>query len=446
MFGSLRTNQRAFTLVEILVVLAIFAVLMIFFFSFNNFFQGKGQVDKTRKRMEKIVSAAQKYYLSHENLPVFHEGLPVSAGDVPVDALNIEARYRLDPWGQPFQYFTFTNDGQNGRPGEIQIDALSAGGPAGAVAMVVINVASRTLIRAVEVDGRQVSGVIISSGPDQVFNFAQTDAYPQVFTPDLQGDDVFMAIDVNQQATRIALSELKVLNDKAKAFDERFVGIDNNDDGQYDEDGCDAIPYPGPGIVDYHVPSDDCADLYIEEAYLPITENDYSCGLPTLDFMKAAFCGQPWVNCDIGYYFPQIQRWIWVIDPVTGNVIRQDCPTMPTDNPDYFRIPFVRGAPDINDCHWGLVETLWGPAPAPDETDADQARAFIFCLNNLSPTAIVDPWLSGYIWGCGNDECQNQYLNGDPHYHRFFSAGPDGFPTAPAIDLDNIDILDDIIS
>jgi len=95
MFGSSRTNQRAFTLVEILVVLAIFAVLMIFFFSFNNFFQGKGQVDKTRKRMEKIVSAAQKYYLSHENLPVFHEGLPVSAGDVPVDALNIEARYRL---------------------------------------------------------------------------------------------------------------------------------------------------------------------------------------------------------------------------------------------------------------------------------------------------------------------------------------------------------------
>lgn len=450
MFGSSRTNQRAFTLIEIIAVLAVLAVLMIFFFSFNRVFQGKGQVDSARKRMQKIVSAAQEYYLSRENLPV---PVGVSLNEVPVDDLKLEAKYRLDPWGQPLQYFTFTNDAQNGRPGEIQIDPLSPGAPAGApLAMVVIAESTRTLIRAVQIqaNGRPVAGVLISSGPDQIFGIQQTNGYPQVFEPDPNNDagkdDIFMAIDVNQQATRIALSELKVLNEKAKAFDERFVGIDNNSDGQYDEGGCFGIPYPGSGIVDYHLPSDDCNDLYIIGSYLPISNNDYSCGIPTLDFMKAAFCGQPW-SCPTGYYFPRIQRWIWVIDdPVTGARHREDCPTMPTDNPDYYRIPFVRGAPADNDCHWGLVNTQWGPAPAADETDADQARAFIFCLNNLSPAVIIDPWLNGYIWGCGSGGCQNQYLDGDPHYRRFFSAGPDGIPTAPATDLNNIDVLDDIIS
>ena len=80
------------------------------------------------------------------------------------------------------------------------------------------------------------------------------------------------------------------------------------------------------------------------------------------------------------------------------------------------------------------METLWDRLPdesSPGETRADQARAFAFCLGGLSQNDIVDPWLNGYVWGCGEGnsyDCVNSYPDGDPRYHRFFSAGPDGIP------------------
>jgi prepilin-type N-terminal cleavage/methylation domain-containing protein len=429
-------DQRAFTLLEILAALGIVAVIFFFVTQLGHFFRAQSDVSDIRSRMEEIVDTAKAYYLNQGDLPVVPAG-----GGIPLapTGFDIDPKLRFDSWQRPMQYVSYTNDGVDGRPGEIQIDPLEPGAPAGSpVAMVVIPAGSRTLLRAIDFEGRLVAGLFISSGPDQVFSYTVTPGYPEVYVSDPASDDIILPIDLTEEAIQIALPELKVLNDKVSAFDDRYLGVDNDGDNppRFDEAGCDGIPYGFDVTFINPSPVADCSTVSFGaiEPTPPSTSDDISCGKPTLDYMKANFCPQPWGisgGCPPGYYSPARDE-IGIVTDTLGDV----CPGF-----DVVRPERPTSYASIGTCYWGLVETQYGDAAAPDpnETDGDQARAFISCLFALGPEAVVDPWLNGYVWGCGASTtldangvvyggCQYVYPVGDPHYRRFFSAGPDGMP------------------
>ena len=248
------SNTAGFTLVELLAGTAIFAIIMSLLISILNSFEATTDIKVTKQRMAEIAVKAGDYYISRENLPVpiATAAVPAPMGEVPLTAFHLESKYRIDEWGRPMHFFTVRNDGQDGRPGRILIDPLSAGAPAGAPdAMVDIPQADltatpptgKTLITGVMVNNRQVAGVLISSGPDNVFEYNNdtpppANAYPVPFVLDAGSDDIILPIDLTPQATQIAQTELKNLGKKVRAFDDRFIGKDNDGDEGYDEDRC----------------------------------------------------------------------------------------------------------------------------------------------------------------------------------------------------------------
>lgn len=446
-------NQSAFTLLEILAAVGVIAVIFFFVNQMVHFFGAQSNVSKTRTRMEEIVEKAKAYYLNHENLPLISVSpvVPITvplASPAPASAdqgFDIDPKLRFDSWGREIQYVSYSNDGSDNRPGQILIDPLEAGGPAGApIAMVIINQGTRTLIRAIEFEGRRVAALLISSGPDQQFNYPPPTppgavGDPIVYTADPGSDDIFMTIDVNTEAIQIATTELKSLNEKVGAFNDRYLGIDNDGDNppQYDEANCQGIRYPVNVTVIVPPTVVNCSDLPSVSLTIgetpPDTAFDVSCGWPTLDYMKANFCTTPGVPP--GYSIAGRNAIGTVTETSSGNFCAPFTFARPAVTPDYAH---------IGNCYWGLVRTQDGIIdPTRNETDGDQARAFIACLFDLDSEAIADPWLNGYIWGCGDTEesrdttgtfhgfCTNAYSVNDPHYHKFFSAGPDGIPAAP---------------
>lgn len=459
------SDPTGFTLIELLAATTIFAIIMVLLLSVLNAFEATGDIKVTKNRMAKIATKAGEYYLSRENLPLPWNPATNSyfttalVGDVPVATLHLKSKYRLDSWGNPFRYFTVRNDGANGRPGQILIDPLAAGAPAGApTAMVDIPQANlgatpptgKTLITGIQLNNRPVAGVVISSGPNGVFEYTQTagtagpPATLEIFTLNAGSDDLILAIDLTTQATQIVETELKKLGEKVRAFDDRYIGKDNDNDNTYDENGCNAEGYPGGALTLYRNgnATNACTQYPISfnSNYFPIpvdilgTTNDLSCGFPTLDDMKANY----WNNNPLyGYYYPQITGW--------GRTVTAN-PTPPPANlygayvvcqatpADYYRVPMNLGAPVATDCHWGLVGDptyVFTTGQTNSELTNDQARAALFCAYGLAPADIVDPWLNGYVWGCGTgsgqggNPCANEYADTDPRFHKFFSAGPD---------------------
>lgn len=502
----MRTSVSAtngFTLVEILAGTTIFSIIMVLLLSILNSFEATGDSKVTQQRMDDIIKKAKQYYLSRENLPLptvpgppVQPAPPGTVADVPIGDFNLNAKSRVDSWGKPFQYFSVRNDGQNGRPGQIIIDPISSGAPAGSpVAMAVIpqsdltvtpRVEGKTLLQGIQLNGSLVAGILISSGPNNVFEYTQTPGYPETFVLNPAGDDIIMAIDLTPEATQIAQTELKKLGEKVRGFDDRFIGKNNNWNTTYDEDGCTNVRYPGPGISTRIIgdrvyrlgfpnnipdPNDPAALSPVcstfpqlpGAGYMPDDGRDYSCGVPTLDFMKANYCNISLGlgNCAQGYYVPnQLQRgydYIWhpdsdpddpndPNDPHTPDdshweEILMDCPAPgPYIGADYFRLPMVRGNPQPNDCHWGLVgdPSYIFPTGAPNnELNNEQTRTFLLCVFNLSPDDIVDPWLNGYTWGCAiTSGCATGYPQSNPRFHKYFSAGADN----------TVNTVDDIIS
>ncbi len=474
------SKNAGFTLLELLAGATIFAVIMALLLQMLSAFEVKGDLDLTSSRLQTIVEKAGEYYLSRENLPVptSTPEVPAPMGEVPLAEFHLDAKYRIDSWGRPIQYFSVRNDGVNGRVGEILIDPLSTPPfsvslgtvPEVPEAMVTIEQADlsadpptgRTLINGVQVNGRAVAGILISSGPNNVFEYNNdtppaADAYPVPFTLDADSDDIIMPIDLHLQATKIAQAELRKLGEKVRAFDDRYIGKNNDGDGFYDENFCAANAYPGPGISitfrgatrasNIYDPYDTVASnkdadpdlvcqnypVYPGATYLPNDGNDYSCGRPTLDYMQEEFCDTSIGSCDYGYYLPDEEQWDYDYERITrleledpddpGSVVEVFDHWEETEEycgrlePDYYRVPMIRGNPDFDDCHWGLVGD---PDVDPSKLTNDQARAFIYCVYSLSPADIVDPWLNGYVWGSGET-----YADPDPRYQKFFSAGPD---------------------
>ena len=443
------SDTAGFTLVELLAGTTIFAIIMALLLTMLNSFEATGDIKVSKQRMEEIAGKAREYYLSKENLPLPAPTalIPAPMGEVPTTVLHLDQKYRLDAWGRPMQYFSTRNDGNNGRPGQILIDPLSAGAPAGSpqalvdipqADFTVTPATGKTLLRGVQVNNRQVAGLLISSGPNNIFEYTRTAGYPEQFVLNAGSDDILLPIDLTPEAVQITQTELKKMGEKVRAFDDRYIGKDNDGDGNYDEDGCDAVSYPGGALTLYRngnaVNPCTAYPVGFDSNYLPIpvslagTLNDYSCGLPTLDDMKANYWGS---NPLYGYYYPQITGYGRTVTPnptpppavLFGPYII--CQATPAD---YYRVLMNLGAPAAGDCHWGLVGD---PAVDPNELTNDQARAALFCAYGLSPADIVDPWLNGYVWACGTgsgqagNACINEYPDTDPRFHKFFSAGAD---------------------
>jgi len=395
-------NNKGFTLLETVIVISIIGVISFFALGITSSMKAASKLTVTKSNMEIIAKKARDFYRGHGDLPKASEDSgtvpatdddpPLTGNMVPVDAktFDLEPKYRLDAWGRYLLYFTYTNDGEGNRPGEIAIDTPGGGGSL--VSFHPTSGSDRTLIKGVKFSGNRVAGIIISSGPDQVFNYSATEEpssdnhneYFKTYTLDPGSDDIIVLIDVSQEAFEIANNDLLFLNQKVNAYNAMYEGIDNNNDGQVDgwvdlngdsikdedEYGCIAIKAP-LGDSKIYCP-------------LPISSslpNDPNCGTATLDAIKANVYG-----------------------PFT-----KTCSTLPTE------------------CGWEFLNVF---PPYGDEIKADEARAFIFCLYNLQCDQVVDPWLNGYVWGYGSSlpspltSTITKYEKSDKRFHRFYSAGP----------------------
>lgn len=67
-------------------------------------------------------------------------------------------------------------------------------------------------------------------------------------------------------------------------------------------------------------------------------------------------------------------------------------------------------------------------------SSTDWARHFICYHYSLADAYRIDPWLNGYVWG----DSTTTGGAGDPRYHKFFSAGPDGSAGAAGTPGDDI--------
>jgi len=128
-----RLNNRGFTLVEIMIVLAI--VGMLFSFVGVKVIQQykKAKIDGAAIQIASYQQALQAYYLAHNMYPHTSQGLDAlikkpSVGKVPANYpdggyFNKKEQVK-DPWGTPYRYecedyqnFTITSDGPDTEPG-----------------------------------------------------------------------------------------------------------------------------------------------------------------------------------------------------------------------------------------------------------------------------------------------------------------------------------------
>ncbi len=125
------SNNRGFTLIEIMIVLAI--VGMLFSFVGVNLMKryGKAQGDGAKIQIASFEQALQAYYLDNSMYPHTSQGLQalISKPTVGNEPKNYSAGYLKknsvpdDPFGNPFSYvcedyqnYTITSNGPDGQP------------------------------------------------------------------------------------------------------------------------------------------------------------------------------------------------------------------------------------------------------------------------------------------------------------------------------------------
>lgn len=312
-----RGLSRGFTLLEILLAMAIMGVIAVFGLALANSVRNATKTGETQNRMAEIAAKAKAVYRNTETLPA---GAGTGA-EVPVGAsdLNMEQKYRYDAWGTTLEYYRSLVSGST----ILDIDYYT-------------------------VDGKVAGGVLISLGPNQAQDYTTSGTPVDTYTTG--GDDILIPIDVSQEAVEIALEELRVLQTKVAAFDALYEGMDNDGDGIVDDGnltGCDVAAGgtscpPVSGLT-----------------------NDPNCGTMTLDQIENA----------PGSY---------------------GCSTQFTSA--------VNGALDLIIAYYSLGNISSDPTPG---------------------TYALDPWGNAYQWGCGS-LCTTTWPQSDPHYHKFFSMGPDG--------------------
>ena len=290
MIRNHKLKIAGFSLLELMLALGILGIIAVFAVSISHSARNLAKINETRNRMGEIKRAALAYYQGHRDLPA-----PAGTNEVPVvvSGLNLEQKYRLDAWGRYLHYER-------------------------ALHPVFI---SRTDITGMTVDNRKVAGVIISGGPDQTIEAANT-ASPYATA----GDDMVLPISVNEQALAIAMSDLEVLQNKVQALDKMFAGIDNNAGGGVDESGCvQVIGCPQSGST-----------------------NDPNCSAATLDAITPSysFCG---ITVDtpaelIAAFYDLGD--IILLDPWLNEYVWGDASTYGTSDPRFHRF-FSAGSDGI---------------------------------------------------------------------------------------------------
>lgn len=255
--------SRGFTLVEILLALAIMGVIAVFAISLSGSVRNAAKVKDTQQRMEEVVVKLRAFYRNTETLPAAGGAgtdVPVGAG-----ALNMEQKYRYDGWGQTVRYY-FHN---------FSVPVVRQPLGPGTTTVIVL-----PEVQSFIVDGKAAAGVLVSNGPDQTPNSTPspnpaTGSPP--YTINTTGDDIVIPLDLSQEAVELALDELRILQAKVKAFDALYEGINNGGaTTNPDEDGCVA------------------AEPKTTAAGCPPTNltNDPNCGVATLDEIADDVGGQ----------------------------------------------------------------------------------------------------------------------------------------------------------
>jgi prepilin-type N-terminal cleavage/methylation domain-containing protein len=287
-------NRRGFTLLEILLVIGIMGVIAIFTIGISHSIRNMTKVNDTRGRMEQIAAKAREFYRTHQQLPFPVTTPPLSVnltpgdtmslfGQVPVSSgtLNLEQKFRLDAWGQYFQYAL-------AYVGPITVDGINVTIGGGLTdypgyTLVGLNTDIDGL-RFNGATGQRVAAVLISFGPNQTQNFSTSGNNPSVYTLDAGSDDIVVPINVSQEAIEIATEQLKTFQAKVKAFDAVYEGIDNNGDGTVDEDPN------GSGVAPdqcFRQESTTCCPPTPDPT--PANRNDPNCGTVTLDNVKNGY-------------------------------------------------------------------------------------------------------------------------------------------------------------
>lgn len=195
-------NQRGITLIAVVMVVLAIGLIAYFAGAIAVKLQEIAKERNTVNRMSVVRTALEQYYRAHENLPdpTTTTANYTPAYSVAVGDLSLEQKFRVDAWGQLYHY----NIGAT-RPEE------SCNSPAGSI---------YDLLGLV-VDGVPVAAVLVSAGPNQIFDSFDPTSPPATYpaTGYQKVDDVYVSINLSQQAQEIALGELNTLAKKAYAWD-----------------------------------------------------------------------------------------------------------------------------------------------------------------------------------------------------------------------------------
>jgi len=250
MIQTFKHRPHGFTLLEILLALGIMGIIAVFAVALSGSVQNAAKVGDTERRMGEIAAKAKAFYRNSESLPAGGgAGTEVPVGST---GFNMEQKYRYDAWGAPLRYYR-------------QTVSITVTPPGSSLTIPDIN--------AYTVNGKPAAGVIISNGPNQT---AESTVSGPPYTVNTAGDDIVVPIDVSQEAVEIALDQLKVLQDKVKALDAVYEGVDNNGAGGIDETGCVAAEPKAGGTG--------CPPTSLT--------NDPNCGTATLDEIEDNVAGQ----------------------------------------------------------------------------------------------------------------------------------------------------------
>lgn len=241
-------RQRGYTLVELALVAAVIMFAGAFLLRISGSITGRGQFTTTDNQMRIIEAKIRQYYLAHEQLPLAAPAAGTATATIPVDitALDLEQKYRLDGWGNFFQYTTSDT-----------------------------NPATLTGLQDVTdpATGNTFAASYTSNGPDQ-----------QLGT----NDDLIVYLDLTPEANRLVQNKLRLLMEKVATYEALFAGVNNNGSREtgaheIDEDPLATAtthdPVLNPGGPDTGCP--------------PISGffNDPATGLPTLDAIEMAMDG-----------------------------------------------------------------------------------------------------------------------------------------------------------
>ena len=258
--NGLFNNYKGFTLIEILTVMTIIGIITFISINFFNSVKARDQHHETRQRMDLITAKIRQYYQSQEKLPQ-----PDDGNKLPVKALGLEQKYRLDAWGQYFEYYSATVNGCD---------------------------------EGFEVDIRFADGILISLGHNQKQDYT-SDSSQNPCTFSTSGDDILHGLDLTAEKINIARYKLKVLQEKVAAYDDLFAGVDNNGDGIVDN----VFDVGNPAIIEVDV-FNTCPPTHS-------FTNDPSEGLTTLSEIEeneAYDCPPPLVFHIVEFYGLSINR------------------------------------------------------------------------------------------------------------------------------------------